>query len=117
MAKKRTNQPVEETPASPYITVTWKTKELYKCPLCRYDSFVKLDMLKHLVNKHNNELALVELVKLEEETPSPSPSPIAKEQEPQLEMGKGDVFEVELVETDSIVDAQGTEHKTFTVKE
>jgi hypothetical protein len=98
-----------------YTMRIWRGKTQYVCPLCGADTFDKKIMLKHLVNKHDSELALVELVRLEG-TSTPSPSPSADS----ANLGEGnqeDVFEVELVETGSTVDAQGNEHKTFTIKE
>jgi hypothetical protein len=98
-----------------YTMRIWRGKTQYVCPLCGADTFDKKIMLKHLVNKHDSELALVELVRLENKTPS-QPPPNAES----ANLGEGnqeDVFEVELVETGSTVDAQGNEHKTFTIKE
>jgi hypothetical protein len=102
-----------------YIVGTWRGLPQYVCAACKFDTLDEVVMLKHLVNKHNSEAALEELVELEK-APSTSvplpPSPLAP-----LPKGEGEaddeVFEVELIETDSTVDAQGNEHKKFTIKE
>lgn len=103
----------EAEPTALYEVRDWKGKELCVCPLCGFDTLAKIKMLRHLVGKHNSELALVALVDLEKDSPSPLPPlPDGRgEEQP------GDVFEVELVETGSTMDAQGNEQKTFTVKE
>jgi hypothetical protein len=125
MAKKKHQQneapsgDIPETTRRNYKIASWKNKDLFQCSLCRFDSFERKEMLKHLVSKHNDELALVELVELEgnltssalQASPAHAAMPHAGEGE------QGEVFEVELVETDTTVDAHGNEHKTFTVKE
>jgi hypothetical protein len=126
MSKKKSNslpvtsdQPVvSDEPL--YQVKSWKGKAMYVCPLCGMDTFEKMTMLRHLVCKHNSELALVELVELEGKNPTPSAlraSPQNSESTNAGEKKLGDVFEVELVGTGSAVDAQGNEHKTFTIKE
>ena len=103
----------EAQPAALYEVKDWKGKALCVCPLCGFDTLMKIKMLQHLVGKHDSELALVALVDLEKDSPSPLPlvpEGRGKEQ-------PGDVFEVELVEIGSAMDAQGNEHKTFSVKE
>lgn len=96
-----------------YVEQEWRGKRLLVCPLCKADTFEKIVMLKHLVDAHDSELALVELVDLEKDSPSPLP-PLPKGRG---EENPDDVFEVELVETGSTVDAQGDERKTYIVKE
>lgn len=100
-------------PAALYEVKDWKGKVLCVCPLCGFDTLVKIKMLQHLVGKHDSELALVALVDMEKDSPSPLP-PLP---EGRGEEQPGDVFEVELVEIGSAMDAQGNEHKTFSVKE
>lgn len=105
-----------------YEEQDWRGKRLLVCPLCKADTFEKIVMLKHLVDAHDSELALVELVGMEENDPTPTPStlrasPPNSESTNLGEKEQSDVFDVELVETGSTVDAQGNERKTYTVKE
>lgn len=102
-----------------YEVKSWRSREMFVCPLCGADTFQKLLMLRHLVAKHDSELALVELVELEKIDPHrrSAPPPQNSESSNLGENKQGDVFEVDLVETDSTVDAQGDEHKTYTIKE
>ncbi len=73
MARKKKATSIEQTQEiqaapiapKPYKEARWGGLLLYQCPLCPYDTFERVDMLKHLVHKHNDELALVELVKWE----------------------------------------------------
>lgn len=97
-----------------YEEKDWRGKTLLVCPLCKADTFDKIVMLKHLVDAHDSELALVKLLDLEKGIPA------AKKKLPAVETpenGGNDVFEVELVETGSAVDAQENEHNTYKVKE
>jgi hypothetical protein len=121
MAKKKHQQneapsgDIPETTRRNYKIASWKNKDLFQCSLCRFDSFERKEMLKHLVNKHNDELALAELVELEGNLLTSSALQASPAHAGEGE--QGEVFEVELVETDTTVDAHGNEHKTFTVKE
>lgn len=113
----------EQTLKPEYVSGTWKGIEHYRCELCNYDSFHEKAVLEHLVSRHNSEAALERLVELEKSmTPPPALTPSAADAAPppiapQLEEGSEDVFEVELKEVGSTVDAQGNEQKTFTIKE
>ena len=94
----------------------WRGKSLLICPLCKADTFDRLTMLRHLVDAHDSELALVQLVDMEGSLPA-SASPIASDQEQQSERGDGDVFEVELIEINPTIDAHDHEHTKYTIKE
>lgn len=111
----------EAQPAALYEVKDWKGKALCVCPLCGFDTLMKIKMLQHLVSKHDSELALVALVDMEKDSPSaPSAlraSPPNSESTNLGEKEQNGVFEVELVEIGSAMDAQGNEHKTFSVKE
>lgn len=97
-----------------YEEQDWRGKTLLICPLCKADTFERVVMLKHLVDAHNSELALVQLVDLETSIPAANPLPAVETPEE----GGRDVFEVELVEIDpTIDDAHEGERKTFTIKE
>lgn len=105
----------EEARELPYLLGAWKGVDHYRCRECSVDSFEKKSILQHLVDKHNSEEALAMLVELEGK-PTPPPAPLHQENAD----GEGsvdEVFEVELKEIDSTVDAQGVEHKKFVVKE
>lgn len=112
--------PVEEEARElPYLLGSWKGVDHYRCRKCSVDSFNKKSILQHLVDKHNSEEALAMLVELEVPTPS-----VAVRHLPQIaeernlgEKEQDEVFEVELKEISTTVDAQGNEHKTFSVKE
>lgn len=122
MSKKRKaaardsgQQPVEEEARElPYLLGSWKGVDHYRCRKCSVDSFNKKSILQHLVDKHNSEEALAMLVELEGPPASlrltPPPAPPHQE-------SVDEVFEVELKEISTTVDAQGNEHKTFSVKE
>ena len=43
----------------------WGAQKHYECRLCNFDTFNRASMLEHLVEIHNSELALAELVELE----------------------------------------------------
>lgn len=109
----------EEARDLPYLLGAWKGVDHYRCRECSVDSFDKKIILQHLVDKHNSEDALAMLVELEGTTaPHLTPPPAPPHQE--SADGEGsveEVFEVELKEIDSTVDAQGNEHKTFVIKE
>jgi hypothetical protein len=132
MAKKKeigSNQlPVvseeQERPRNDMYTVgTWRGIPQYVCAVCKFDTLDEMVMLRHLVNKHNSEAALERLVELEKDKPKPPApsvlwtSPPNRESADLGEKSAEDVFEVELVEAGSTVDAQGNEHKNFVIKE
>ncbi len=96
-----------------YEEQNWRGKTLLVCPLCKADTFDRVVMLQHLVDAHDSELALVKLLDLEKDIPAEKHLPAVETPE----NGNNNVFEVELVETGSTVDAQGNERKTYTVKE
>lgn len=131
MAKKKSNQLSVINEQSPtisdetqverveYTIGAWKGLPHFVCAVCGFDAFFEVVMLNHLVDKHNSEMALERLVELEKDKVIPTPTPPASRALPLKSEDKadGEVFEVELVETGSTVDARGNEHKNFVIKE
>lgn len=89
-----------------YTTGTWNGLPHFTCCACAFDTLEEEVMRAH-VKGH--------------ETPTVAPSVAARHlppiEEQDLAENDNDVFEVELVEIGSTVDAQGNEHKKYTVKE
>lgn len=106
----------EEPKETLYMVGEWRGLPQYVCAVCGFDAFFEIVMLRHLVNKHNSEMALARLLEIEEQHPEPVQQPVPPSHLSAGEEGK-DVFEVELVEMNSTVDAQGNEHKNFVIKE
>lgn len=107
--------PVEEEARElPYLLGSWKGVDHYRCRKCSVDSFNKKSILQHLVDKHNSEEALAMLVELEG---PPASLRLTPPPDPPHQESVDEVFDVELKEISTTVDAQGNEHKTFSVKE
>lgn len=91
-----------------YSIGAWSGLPQYRCGLCEFDTLDEPVIIEH-VEMHKVGYSAA---------PPPAPPQI---QEQDLERGDSsdsdDVFEVELVELDSTMDAQGNEHKKFTIKE
>ncbi len=83
-----------------YVTGTWAGQPHYECNACEYDTLDELEMLNHLVNKHNSEQALEILVALE-----PTPPPATPQMATNAQSGEGssnqEVYEIQLKEDDS----------------
>lgn len=116
MAKKKVSSDqlsvISEQKPAEYSVGVWSGQAHYQCDLCAFDALEKAAMLEHLVNAHNSEKALEELLG---NNVAPPPAPPQME-EHHLERGE-DVFEIELKEVDSAVERDGDEHKTFSVEE
>ena len=82
---------------APYEVGTWSGMPLYKCKLCRFDTLSAEKIVAHLEEHRLGK--------------------IPRQATPPGEGEPGEVFEVELKEIDSTVDADGNVHKTYTVKE
>lgn len=99
---------------------TWKGLPQYVCAVCGFDTLNEAVALNHLVDRHNSEAALARLLEIEKaKSPAATQQPPTQPQTSTFGEGRNDkdVFEVELIETDSTMDAQGSEHKNFTIKE
>lgn len=117
MSKKKKvvvqTKPSNQAVPPEYTVGTWSGRKHYQCKLCVFDVLEdEMAMLRHLVQAHNSEAALVRLVDRE------TSEPTATAARPEGDAGDGaEVLEVELVETGSHVDADGNVRKTYTIKE
>ena len=78
-----------------YYTGTWAGHEHFECNACAYDTFDEVEMLNHLVDRHNSEQALAVLIALE---PAPPPTPPQMAASTQSEEGSNEIYEIELKE-------------------
>lgn len=95
-----------------YVVGNWAGLPHFSCVHCGFDTLDEAAMLEHI---EAHRLGTVNLPPDLTPNPTPAPSPFSTNENG--EGGQADVFEVELEEIGSIVDEQGDEHKTFTVKE
>ncbi len=98
-----TEQKAEGSPAvsakDQYYTGTWAGQPHFECNACAYDTFDEIEMLNHLVDRHNSEQALAVLIALEPPASTPaSTTPQTSTAAPLSATGSGEVYEIELKE-------------------
>lgn len=118
MAKKAVDSDGLAVGIEQYEVKHWKGMPLYVCKVCGWDT-LKVDEIGEHVEGHAARSMDADAASTP--TPPTSTSSVQRPTAPQ-QAGRGDedgeeLFEVELVEVESTVDAQGTERKKFTIKE
>lgn len=95
---------------TPYEVKLWKGLPQYVCVICGFDTLSENAIFTH-IEAH-------QLAPVSPQPPPNLPHPSTSAGTPPLRTEEDDgVFEVELIEVDSTMDAQGNEHKKFTIKE
>jgi hypothetical protein len=96
--KEPAKAPKYETQEPKYILKPWKGMQHYECTLCSFDTFSTSAIFDHIAS---HQLVSRKPVQ-----------PVEAQQNPEQ---AGEAFEVELEELSSFTDAEGNQHKQYTL--